>query len=95
MAIQVLLYEDNNNLRQSISTMLQWNHEFNLVADLPDAINVSTDIMSLKPDVVLMDIDMPNSNGVEAVKQIRAVNETLPIIMFTVFDDDENIFRGT
>ncbi len=94
MAIQVLLYEDNDNLRQSITTMLQWNNDFLLVADLPDATEVISDITSLKPDVVLMDIDMPNSNGVEAVKQIRAVNETLPIIMFTVFDDDENIFNA-
>ena len=94
MAIKVLLYEDNSNLLQSITTMLQWNHEYHLVADLPDATDVIADITSLKPDVVLMDIDMPNSNGVEAVKQIRAVNEALPIIMFTVFDDDENIFNA-
>jgi DNA-binding NarL/FixJ family response regulator len=95
MAInKVLLYEDNSNLRQSITTMLQWNHEYQLVADLPDATDVIADITSLKPDVVLMDIDMPNSNGVEAVNQIRAVNETLPIIMFTVFEDDANIFNA-
>jgi len=94
MVIQVLLYEDNKNLRQSITTMLQWNSDFKLVADLPDANNVVADIKEWKPDVVLMDIDMPNSNGVEAVKQIRAVNEALLIIMFTVFDDDENIFNA-
>ena len=88
MAIKVSLYEDNNNLQQSITTMLQWNHKYNLVADLPDATDVIADITSSKPDAVLMDIDMPNSNGVEAVKKIRAVNETLPIDMFTVFKDD-------
>lgn len=94
MAIKVLLYEDNDNLRQSITTMLQWNNDYQLVADLPDATDVIADIKTLEPDVVLMDIDMPNSNGVEAVKQIREVHETLPIIMFTVFDDDENIFNA-
>jgi len=94
MAIQVLLYEDNDNLRQSITTMLQWNREFSLVAEMPDATGVLADLNTLKPDVVLMDIDMPNSNGVEAVIQIRKVNQDLPIIMFTVFEDDENIFNA-
>jgi DNA-binding NarL/FixJ family response regulator len=94
MAIQVLLYEDNDNLRKSITTMLQWNREFSLVAEMPDATGVLADLNTLKPDVVLMDIDMPNSNGVEAVKQIRRVNQNLPIIMFTVFEDDENIFNA-
>ena len=94
MSIKVLLYEDNGNLRQSISTMLQWNHEYDLVADMPDATHVLADIKALKPEVVLMDIDMPNSNGVEAVKQIREVDENLPVIMFTVFEDDENIFNA-
>ncbi|MES2775535.1 MAG: response regulator transcription factor [Bacteroidota bacterium] len=94
MPIQVLLYEDNENLRHSISTMLQWNQEYNLVAAMPDALDVNEDIKMLKPDVVLMDIDMPNSNGVDAVTQIRTVYEDLPIIMFTVFEDDENIFNA-
>jgi DNA-binding NarL/FixJ family response regulator len=94
MAIKVLLYEDNDNLRQSIATMLQWNNDYNLVADIPDATDVITDIIKLKPEVVLMDIDMPNSNGVEAVKLIRSVDQNLAIIMFTVFEDDENIFNA-
>lgn len=94
MSIKVLLYEDNANLRQSISTMLQWNHEYDLLADLPEATHVLADIKALQPEVILMDIDMPNSNGVEALKQIREVDETLPVIMFTVFEDDENIFNA-
>jgi len=94
MAIKVLLYEDNGNLRHSISTMLQWNHEYDLVADMPDANHVVADIKALKPEVILMDINMPNSNGVEALKQIREVDEILPVIMFTVFEDDENIFNA-
>lgn len=94
MPIQVLLYEDNENLRHSISTMLQWNSEFNLVAAMPDATTVMNDLKLLTPNVVLMDIDMPDSNGVEAVLQIRKVYEELPVIMFTVFEDDENIFNA-
>jgi DNA-binding NarL/FixJ family response regulator len=55
---------------------------------------VEIDIRELDPDVVLMDIDMPVVNGVEAVRRIRKINESLPIIMLTVFDDNENIFNA-
>jgi len=94
MAIQIVLYEDNENLRQSIGTMLQWNDEFKLVAAMTDAVDVIADIQKWQPNVVLMDIDMPNSNGVDAVKTIRTVYENLPVIMFTVFEDDDHIFNA-
>ncbi len=94
MAIGVLIYEDNDNLRKSIQTLLLFNKEFDVIAAMPDAAGVKDDIAILKPQVVLMDIDMPNSNGVDAVKQIRMVDQDLPVIMFTVFDDDDNIFNA-
>jgi DNA-binding NarL/FixJ family response regulator len=94
MSIKVLLYEDNENLRKSVQTLLLWNDEFDVVAAMPDASSVKEDISILKPDMILMDIDMPGCNGVEAVKQLRSVDENLPVVMFTVFDDDENIFNA-
>jgi DNA-binding NarL/FixJ family response regulator len=94
MAIRVLIYEDNENLRKSIQTLLLFNNEFDVIAAMPDAVTVRDDIAILKPDVVLMDIDMPHSNGVDAVKQIRTSNTELPVIMFTVFEDVDNIFNA-
>jgi DNA-binding NarL/FixJ family response regulator len=94
MAIKVLIYEDNNSLRNSIQTLLLWDAAFDVVAALPDAKYAKQDIATLKPDVILMDIDMPDSNGVDAVTQIRKDDTALPIIMFTVFEDDENIFNA-
>ena len=94
MAVKVLLYEDNDNLRSSVVTMLQWNTAFELVAALPDAKYADEDVSALMPDVILMDIDMPESNGVDAVKKIRKINSQVHIIMFTVFDDDENIYNA-
>ena len=94
MAIKVLLYEDNDNLRSSVVTMLKWNNAFDLVAALPDAKYADEDVNALMPDVILMDIDMPESNGVDAVKKIRKINSQVYIIMFTVFDDDENIYNA-
>jgi DNA-binding NarL/FixJ family response regulator len=94
MAIKVLIYEDNNSLRTSIQTLLQWDTAFDVLAAMPDAICVQEDVEALQPDVILMDIDMPQSNGVDAVKSIRKKMLDTPVVMFTVFEDDENIFNA-
>lgn len=78
----------------SMEALIAEQEDFELVALMPNAETVETDIVELKPDVVLMDIDMPNVNGVDAVKKIQVVNDRLPVIMLTVFDDNENIFKA-
>ncbi len=77
-----------------MEALLSEQDDFVLVAQMPNAETVETDIRQLKPDVVLMDIDMPAVNGVEAVYRIRKIDEKLPVIMLTVFDDNENIFKA-
>lgn len=94
MPIKVLIYEDNESLRSSVVAMLQWNGAFMIAGAMSDASEVVADVTILKPDVILMDIDMPQSNGVEAVKAIRTMNNEVPVIMFTVFEDNENIFNA-
>jgi len=94
MKIKILIYDDNEALRNSIEAMLSDEPEFEIVATMPNAETVETDIQQLTPAVVLMDIDMPEVNGVEAVRRIRKINAELPIIMLTVFDDNENIFNA-
>ncbi|MEP7238981.1 MAG: response regulator transcription factor [Ferruginibacter sp.] len=94
MANTVLLYEDNESLRNSIVAMLQWNGAFEMVVAMPDATSIMEDIETLKPDVILMDIDMPPSNGVEALVTLRQMHKDLPVIMLTVFEDNENIVNS-
>ena len=94
MAIKVLIYEDNENLRKSIQTLLLWNKDFDVVAGLSNADTVTEDLLVLKPDVVFMDIDMPGCNGVDALLKIRESGNDVPVIMFTIFEDEENIFNA-
>lgn len=94
MTIRVLIYDDNEALRNSIRLLVEAETDFELLATMPNAETVETDLKEMQPDVVLMDIDMPVVNGVEAVKRIRKINAELPVIMLTVFDDNENIFNA-
>ena len=94
MAVQILVYDDSDVIRESLRTLLFEEPDFEVIAMLPNAETVETDVSELKPHVVLMDIDMPEVNGVEAVKRIRKHYPELPIIMLTVFDDNENIFKA-
>lgn len=81
-------------LLKSIHALLAEEPDFTVTAMFSNAETVETDIRELRPDVVLMDIDMPRVNGVQAVKRIRKIDSQVPIIMLTVFDDNENIFNA-
>ncbi len=94
MKTKIILYDDNETLAQSIKLMLEDEDDMEVAATFPNAETVAEDIKTLKPDVMLMDIDMPNVNGVEAVKNIRLKYPVLPVIMLTVFDDNDNIFNA-
>lgn len=94
MPIRVLIYDDNEVLRQSLQLLIESEKDMELLALMPNAETVEVDITELKPDVVLMDIDMPGVNGVEAVRRIGKLNSRLPVIMLTVFDDNVNIFNA-
>jgi DNA-binding NarL/FixJ family response regulator len=94
MKIKIILYDDNEALGNSIKLMIEEEDDLEVTAFFAGAETVIEDIRVLQPDVVLMDIDMPHVNGVEAVKNIRKIHKQLPIIMLTVFDDNENIFNA-
>lgn len=94
MAIKVIVYDDNEALRQSIATLLQEEEDVEFITGFSNAETVENDISQLKPDVILMDIDMPGVDGVTAVERIQKQQPGLPVIMLTVFEDNENIFKA-
>jgi len=87
----ILLYEDNDHLRESLAGLLALSKDLLLLGSFPGATAVVQQVKELRPDVILMDIDMPGLNGIEAVKRVRTVDSKVPIIMLTIFDDSRHV----
>jgi DNA-binding NarL/FixJ family response regulator len=92
--IKVLLYEDNPQLREGLSMLINGSDGFEVLAAYKNCANVVDEVEAWKPDVILMDIDMPGVNGIEGLKLIRQKNTEVKILMLTVFDDNKNIFES-
>jgi len=92
MFTTVLIFEDNDYLRDSLSVMIGSNGQFKLLGAFADATKAADQVKELNPQVILMDINMPGTNGIEAVKEIRQTNSDTHIIMLTIFEDNQHIY---
>ena len=84
MAARTIIYEDNDLLRESLRSMLTLNDRVIVCGDYKNPSQIVEQTRREKPDLILMDIDMPEVNGIDAVKRIRAVDQRVSIIMLTV-----------
>ncbi len=93
--VNVWLIEDNQNFRTTLSRVvngmagMKCNHQFSNAEDALDALQAGA-----VPDVVLLDVGLPGLNGIDAIKQIKNLSPTTRIVMLTVFDDHEKVFKA-
>ncbi len=92
MPTTISIVEDNEKLRGTLARVLDRAEGFRCVSQYPSAEDALKDLPNVKPDVVLMDINLPGMNGVECVRQLKKIAPQIQVMMLTVYEDTENIF---
>ncbi len=94
MRVRIIIYEDNNYLRTSLSLFLNSISKYEVVGAFDNCDHVLDQTTNLRPHIVLMDIGMTGTNGLEGLKIIKANYPEVLVMMLTVFEDNDNIFEA-
>ena len=92
VAIKVSIVEDDSAVREIFSEWVSRGEGFRLLSAYPDGERALADLPRVRPDVVLMDINLPGLNGVECVRRLKPLLPTTQFMMVTVYEDADHIF---
>lgn len=91
--IKVALVDDNHDLRDGLQIVIkEHSDEFECIGSFSDAETAAKRIPEIKPDVVLMDINLPGMSGIDCLKQLKSKMPNIDVLMLTVFADDDTVF---
>ena len=91
---RMLLADDHGLFRQGVAGVLRAAGEFHVVGEARDGAEAVAQAAALQPDVVLMDLNMPGMDGLEATRRIKATAPSVKIVMLTVSEDDRDLFEA-
>ena len=94
MPTHISIVEDNEKLRGTLAKVISRADGFKCVSDYGSAEEALADLPKIKPDVVLMDINLPGMNGVECVRKLKVILPATQVMMLTVYEDTDNIFNA-
>ena len=94
MAITVSIIEDDRRVRESLAVLINGAENIRCVSTHASGEEAIQEIARKKPDVVLMDINLPGMSGIECVRKLKAQMPKLQILMLTMYEDDENVFQS-
>jgi DNA-binding NarL/FixJ family response regulator len=93
--LRISIYDDNHSFRQTIELIVEMSDNMTLAGSYPDALQVVETVQEDQPDVVLMDIEMPQRSGIEAVILLNNTLLSPPkILMLTAYEDTESVFAA-
>jgi DNA-binding NarL/FixJ family response regulator len=92
--ISVFIVDDHPVLRSGLRLLLELEDGIEVIGEATNAEDALRLVSELQPDVILMDIQLPSMNGIEATRRIKAQNPRIQILMLTMFQDDDSVFAA-
>lgn len=92
--IKILIADDHLIIRQGLRLILETENDFELIGEASDGNEAVSLCKKLKPDVVLMDLRMPNMDGLSAIEKLRDEQPQIAVVILTTFNEDELMLRG-
>ncbi len=92
--IRILIADDHRIVRQGLRLILETEPDFEVAGEASDGAQAVKLCQELKPDVVLMDLRMPNMDGLTAIERLRRDQPEIAVVILTTFNEDELMFRG-
>ena len=94
MRFRVSIVEDDVGVRVGLERLFNESREFQCVSSYSTGTSALTELLSQKPDVILMDINLPGMNGIECVRRLKERDPSVLVVMLTVYDDAEQVFQA-
>lgn len=94
MSIKLLIADDHSIVREGLKQLLELDENLVVVAEASDGAEAIEKIDSHKPDILLLDINMPNMNGLDALKTIREQNMEVKVLILTIHNEIEYLMRA-
>jgi len=94
MSITLAIVEDLDEVRDGLKNFISLSQDFKVLNTFKTAEDAVTDLPELKPDIVIMDINLPGMNGIECIRQVKDKTPCTQFMMFTVYENDEKVFEA-
>jgi DNA-binding NarL/FixJ family response regulator len=94
VTLRIVVADDHSVVREGLRALLSAVEGYELVGTAATGAEAVKAAVTLRPDVLVMDIQMPDMTGIEATREIRRVAPTVAVLMLTMFDDDESVFAA-
>ncbi|CQR70472.1 Transcriptional regulatory protein DegU [Sporomusa ovata DSM 2662] len=91
MPIKIVIADDHALLRQGIKNVLSLEPDLDVIGEAADGEEAISKIESLKPDILLLDVNMPHMNGLEVTKRLKADNSLVKVVILTIQDDESYV----
>lgn len=94
MSIKVMITDDHVLMREGIKQLLEFDGSIQVIAEAADGIECMEKLQTVKPDVLLLDINMPNKNGIEVLQEIKKKKMSIKVLILTVHNEVEYLLKA-